>query len=183
MRPELLGLFRLILPFSLMKITQPCIRQQPILWFWLDIINSFALIKLLRVHSLFYKTQAIDTNGYEIVKTNNTRQSITSLVNIFNLAAWGLKMSILHYTHNTQTVPTPSTLFGGLTWGEREISEMLGINYKNKLDARRLMLDYAFEGTPLRKNFPVMGFEEIEYNALERWIGYKNARIRDNLDL
>ena len=66
------------------------------------------------------------------------------------------------------SAPALCTLFSGLTWGEREISEMLGINYKNKLDARRLMLDYAFEGHPLRKNFPTAGFEELEYNALER---------------
>lgn len=30
------------------------------------------------------------------------------------------------------------------------------------------MLDYAFEGHPLRKNFPCMGFEELAYNTRER---------------
>ena len=30
------------------------------------------------------------------------------------------------------------------------------------------MLDYAFEGHPLRKNFPTIGFEELEYDAQER---------------
>lgn len=79
-----------------------------------------------------------------------------------------------------QMAPTLSTQFSGLTWGEREISEMLGINYKNKIDARRLMLDYAFEGHPLRKNFPTVGFEEIEYNALDRWLGYTKIMIRDD---
>lgn len=45
---------------------------------------------------------------------------------------------------------------------------MLGINFTKKLDARRLMLDYAFDGLPLSKNFPAIGYEEIEYDARER---------------
>ncbi len=81
-----------------------------------------------------------------------------------------------------QMAPALSPQFSGLTWGEREISEMLGINYKNKIDARRLMLDYAFEGHPLRKNFPTAGFEEVEYNALERWINYTKVMIRDDIN-
>jgi NADH:ubiquinone oxidoreductase subunit C len=58
--------------------------------------------------------------------------------------------------------------FPGFSWGEREASELLGINFKNKPDARRLMLDYSFEGHPLRKSFPCFGFEELSYNTRER---------------
>ena len=48
------------------------------------------------------------------------------------------------------------------------MSELLGINFLDKLDARRLMLDYALEGHPLRKSFPSIGFEELAYDAQER---------------
>ena len=59
---------------------------------------------------------------------------------------------------------------------------MLGINFSGKLDARRLMLDYAFEGHPLRKSFPCMGFEELEYSTLERWVVYNIINYRDEID-
>ena len=59
---------------------------------------------------------------------------------------------------------------------------MLGVNFHNKLDARRLMLDYAFEGAPLRKSFPCIGFEELEYDARERWLVYRPLKYRDEID-
>jgi NADH:ubiquinone oxidoreductase subunit C len=30
------------------------------------------------------------------------------------------------------------------------------------------MVDYSFEGTPLLKQFPAIGYEELEYDYLER---------------
>lgn len=43
---------------------------------------------------------------------------------------------------------------------------MFGIGFYRKVDTRRLMLDYAFEGAPLRKSFVASGYEEIEFNGL-----------------
>lgn len=180
MRPELLGFLKLCLPKNIIKITQPTLRQQPAVWLLADRYATHIISKLFRYHSLFYKTQAIDTNGYEIQQTKAPHHNTTALINIFTLPNWGLKLLLTTRIHTHQMAPTLSTQFSGLAWGEREISEMLGINYKNKIDARRLMLDYAFEGHPLRKNFPTVGFEEIEYNALDRWLNYTKIMIRDD---
>jgi len=32
------------------------------------------------------------------------------------------------------------------------------------MDLRRILTDYGFEGNPLRKNFPVMGFYEVFFD-------------------
>ena len=45
---------------------------------------------------------------------------------------------------------------------------MFGITFYHKWDARRLMVDYSFEGTPLLKQFPAIGYEELEYDFLLR---------------
>jgi NADH:ubiquinone oxidoreductase subunit C len=45
---------------------------------------------------------------------------------------------------------------------------MLGINFFDKLDSRKLMLDYSFEGNPLLKQFSSIGYDELEYDLRER---------------
>lgn len=152
------------------------------LWLYINTKAFFALTTLLRYNSLFYKTQAVDTNGYEVPRQPLLKQHATALVNVFTAPAWSLKLTLVYRIQTAQTATPAGQLFASLTWGEREISELLGVNYNFKIDARRLMLDYAFEGTPLKKNFPSAGFEEIEYNAQTRWLTYKRIKIRDDVD-
>ena len=104
------------------------------------------------------------------------------VTHVFNLAAWQTKICLAIPANAYQTQIAASSFFPGLSWGERELSELLGINFKHKIDARRLMLDYAFEGHPLRKNFPTIGFEELAYDAQERWLKYTPLKYRDEID-
>jgi len=49
---------------------------------------------------------------------------------------------------------------------------MFGINFSNKKDARRLLLDYSFVGLPLLKNFSVIGYSELYYDFNEQSLYY-----------
>ncbi len=49
-------------------------------------------------------------------------------------------------------------------WFEREAFDMLGIEFNNSPDHRRILTDYNFVGFPLRKDFPLSGFKEIKYS-------------------
>jgi NADH:ubiquinone oxidoreductase subunit C len=40
---------------------------------------------------------------------------------------------------------------------------MFGIIFYGHTDLRRILTDYGFSGHPLRKDFPLTGFEEISY--------------------
>ena len=54
-----------------------------------------------------------------------------------------------------------TSLFSSANWIEREVWDMFGIFfYKNK-DLRRILTDYGFEGHPLLKSFPLVGYREI----------------------
>jgi NADH:ubiquinone oxidoreductase subunit C len=45
------------------------------------------------------------------------------------------------------------------------------------------MLDYTFEGIPLIKKFPIIGYEELEYNAKNRWLNYRLLKYRDEIEI
>lgn len=64
-------------------------------------------------------------------------------------------------------------------WVEREISEMFGIQFEDKKDNRRLLLDFSYIGNPMLKSHPVTGFIEVYYNAFKQWIEYGKCLFQD----
>ena len=182
MRQDLYGLLKILLPHASLKITWPRTRQQPLVWLFIDRKHLKNVLALFRYSSLFHRTRAIDVGGYEISQHTAHVQHQFLVAYIFALPAWHIKLCVATTTNTYQQITPASRFFPGLTWGERELSELLGINFLHKIDARRLMLDYAFEGHPLRKNFPAIGFEELSYSARDRWLTYTPLKTRDELD-
>ena len=45
------------------------------------------------------------------------------------------------------------------------------------------MLDYTFEGVPLSRQFPAIGYEELEYDARLQWLIYHLLKSRDEAEL
>ena len=61
-------------------------------------------------------------------------------------------------------VPSLCGLYPGAGWYEREVYDMFGIFFSGHLDLRRLLTDYGFVGHPLRKDFPLRGYQEVRYD-------------------
>jgi NADH-quinone oxidoreductase subunit C len=56
----------------------------------------------------------------------------------------------------SMSMPTWLGSFAGANWHERETHEMFGIGFDGHPDLRNIYLPGAFEGYPLRKDFPLL---------------------------
>jgi NADH-quinone oxidoreductase subunit C len=57
-----------------------------------------------------------------------------------------------------EAVPSIVSLFKGANWPEREIYDLMGIEFINHPFLDRIVLPDNFQGHPLRKDFPLEGF-------------------------
>lgn len=59
---------------------------------------------------------------------------------------------------------TLENLYPGASWAERECFDMYGVLFSDHSDLRRILTDYGFEGFPLRKDFPLSGYNQVRYD-------------------
>ena len=60
---------------------------------------------------------------------------------------------------------------------EREAFDMYGILFSNHPDLRRLLTDYGFQGYPLRKDFPLSGYQEVRYDDELKRVVYEPVKL------
>ena len=97
----------------------------------------------------------------------------------------------LSHEHNTrikllikfqinQTINSIVKIFPSANWMEREVFDMYGIKFKNHPDLRRILTDYGFKGHPLRKDFPLTGFNEVRYSEKDKKVIYEPVKLEQN---
>jgi len=68
-------------------------------------------------------------------------------------------------------------IWSSANWFEREAFDLYGILFRGHPDLRRILTDYGFIGHPFRKDFPLIGNVEVQYDPDKQRVVYQPVTI------
>lgn len=126
----------------------------------------FALLIILKKSSLFQLTLFLNLAVSDLIgKSFRFRLCYTLRSPIY-----GIFIDVITYTNEILAIPSISNMYKNSIWMEREIWDSFGILFINNKNLMRIMNDYGFKGHPFRKDFPLIGFDELIYNEITKKI-------------
>jgi len=94
---------------------------------------------------------------------------------VYNLLSLKLdtRVAIKVQLKDKESIPSISSVFSAANWYEREAFDLFGIIFDNHPNLIRILTDYGFEGHPLRKNFPLSGYNQVKYDEKQERVIYE----------
>jgi len=87
------------------------------------------------------------------------------------------RIFFLFHTFDSESIYSIQFNRPNVIWYERESRDLFGLTFQSSESNRRLLLDYHFKGSPLRKDFPIFGFFEVYYDFHEGVVSYKKTTL------
>ena len=158
--------------FGDVKIIEPISNDNLIIYVAKEKICDL-LIFLRDDQELAFKT-LIDLFGADMLGLRTPRFEV-----IYNLLSYKLnnRITVKVAINENESVLSVSKIFACANWYEREVFDMYGIQFEGHDDLRRILTDYNFEGHPLRKDFPLTGYQELRYDEDKKEIVYEPVKL------
>jgi len=138
-----------------------------------DLIN---VIIFLKSHDRLKFRQLIDIAGVDFPEEEKRFKLIYLLLSHEK----NIRIKISINFEIGKKIPTITKIYPSANWMEREVFDMYGIEFIDHPDLRRILTDYNFEGYPLRKDFPLTGFNEVRYSEKEKKVIYEPVKLEQN---
>ena len=134
------------------------------------------VIQFLKSNERCKFRQLIDIAGVDYPDSEKRFQLVYLLLSHEN----NIRIKVSTQFQLDQTINSITKIFPSANWMEREVFDMYGIKLKNHPDLRRILTDYGFKGHPLRKDFPLTGFNEVRYSEKEKKVIYEPVKLEQN---
>ena len=138
--------------------------------------NLIEVIQFLKSNEKCKFRQLIDIAGVDYPDSEKRFQLVYLLLSHQN----NIRIKVSTQFQLNQIINSITKIFPSANWMEREVFDMYGIKFKNHPDLRRILTDYGFKGHPLRKDFPLTGFNEVRYSEKEKKVIYEPVKLEQN---
>ncbi|MCX7343411.1 MAG: NADH-quinone oxidoreductase subunit C [Proteobacteria bacterium] len=135
--------------------------------------NIVRVLMFMRDHPKMRFSQLVDLAGVDYPQ-NPIRYQL-----VYHLLSHTTNQRLMVKISCDTSVPISSVInvYPNANWYEREVWDMFGIPFDNHPDLRRILCDYNFSGHPLRKDFPVSGYNEVYFNKNSGQVEYKELDL------
>ena len=120
--------------------------------------------------------QLIDIAGVDYPEEEKRFQLVYLLLSHEN----NLRIKVLINFEVKEKISSIVKVFPSANWMEREVFDMYGVKFENHPDLRRILTDYGFKGHPLRKDFPLTGFNEVRYSEKDKKVIYESVKLEQD---
>ena len=138
--------------------------------------DLFSVVQFLKSNDNCKFRQLIDIAGIDYPDKDNR----FTLVYLFLSHEKNLRIKLSVEFQISKKIPSITKIFPSANWMEREVFDMYGIKFINHPDLRRILTDYGFKGHPLRKDFPLTGFNEVRYSEKNKKVIYESVKLEQN---
>ena len=157
------------------KIQSSCIENEELL-IQISENNLVEVVQFIKSNGQCKFKQLIDIAGIDFPDEEKRFEIVYLFLSHENNAR--IKVSIKF--DSKQVIDSITKIFPSANWMEREVFDMYGIKFKNHPDLRRILTDYGFKGHPLRKDFPLTGFNEVRYSEKDKKVIYEPVKLEQN---
>ena len=157
------------------KIQKSLIENQELL-IKIDESDLLEIVQFLKSNEKCKFRQLIDIAGVDYPEAEKRFQLVYLLLSHEK----NNRIKLSFNFDSNQMIDSLTKIFPSANWMEREVFDMYGVKFKNHPDLRRILTDYGFKGHPLRKDFPLTGFNEVRYSEKEKKVIYEPVKLEQN---